>query len=181
MGFAPMLVRYLVLFTVTLFLITYGYFLTSFHIIVASLFAAATMCMLILGHLGAWFACVAMLVYLGGLMVVFAYFLATQPNQWLEAPIRARRACGLFVVGLLCAWPGTFRTHEMVGEGPVTLTIIFQDPYFLILLFRYLIVAMFSVVTTAKKEYGALRATKDYPDEDEEEDDEGRFLDMRLR
>lgn len=73
------------------FFLMNGFFLVvthPFHIVLLVLFISFASTMFVyLGLGGIWFSCVFVLVFLGGIMIMFVYISSLVPNEWYEGGI----------------------------------------------------------------------------------------------
>ena len=102
-----------------------------------------------------WFGFITFIIYVGGMLVIFAYFAALQPNQhitnwrWIYAPFTFFVLLYLlFSNSSLIAPINSFKIHDIYSLTNLSIPIILA-----LILFLALII----VVKTAKAEQGPLR------------------------
>lgn len=103
-----------------------------------------------------WFALITILIYVGGLLVIFAYFLAICPNQLiaLKTPLSVFSITALIIIIAVPPIP-----HSLISAEPTPLVNIFlptQAPL-LVLLALLLLLTIIVVVKITQRNRGPLR------------------------
>ena len=109
------------------------------------------------GSLSTWFGLIGILVYLGGLLVMFAYFLAICPNQVISAkkPIKVVGGSFLLLCFIIRAFPPRIASPYM-SRSFVRLYLP-QNAGFLLGLAVFLFLTLIVVVKIARRREGPLR------------------------
>lgn len=114
-------------------------------------------CYLVRAFFSSWFRVIAVIVYVGGLLVIFSYFLAVCPNQSLDSKLWI-----LPFTGGLSLVIGYFRTifySPDTGGGLTELEFLYKtdDGILLIFLVLILLFALLAVVSVVRLSQGPLR------------------------
>ena len=102
-------------------------------------------------HFSSWMACSVLIMYLGGLMVLFSYFIAVRPNHLIDREFSAQWSIAIIFINL--GAPSVFlgRVSQVLSLSILGCVILAG----LILFFGIVVVAK---ITDAQ--YGAFRAYK---------------------
>lgn len=101
-----------------------------------------------------WFALIALLIYVGGLLVIFAYFLAICPNQLIAIKTPAATFSISFI---LLTLTGTPQNTTLVNPTPLSNIFFPINVSLLLLLALLLLLTMISVVKITQRNRGPLR------------------------
>lgn len=103
-----------------------------------------------------WFGLIALLIYVGGLLVIFAYFLAICPNQLISIRTPITVFAFSFIILLLLF---SFDPNTSCLAEPTPLTNIFLPPHatLFILLALVLLLTIIVVVKITQRRRGPLR------------------------
>lgn len=111
--------------------------------------------------LSSWFGIITLLIYIGGIIVIFSYFAALSPNQHLNlGPIIKT---SLITLVLLLSTTQLFFSPSLSPAGAAPkLTFIYQQENLSLLLFfaAVLFFALVAVVKISRRERGPLRPFK---------------------
>lgn len=124
---------------------------------VSGLVFSLCVCYLVRVFFSSWFRVIAIVVYVGGLLVIFSYFLAVCPNQ---AVGRKWKIFGLSGgLSFTIVWVrGSFYSFD-VGRGLTELDFLYKadDGVLLLFLVIILLFALLSVVSIVRLSQGPLR------------------------
>ena len=121
--------------------------------------SAVTLSMTMSLSSSSWFGLILFLIYVGGILVIFSYFVAIQPNQRLE--IKPPIIAAIFTTSALtelfthqpktlCSLPPTSPTSPFLLITPPSLIILF-------ILATILFLALIAAVKISKRKEGPLR------------------------
>lgn len=111
-------------------------------------------------EISSWYSFLLFLIYVGGILVIFAYFTATSPNQY------NKRRKGIFIIipvlfsTLLFTILITNKTILSINRQARQLIILFTNPniYTLIIITLILLITIVIVVKLSSRSKGPLRA-----------------------
>ena len=108
--------------------------------------------------LGSWFGIIVFLIYVGGLLVIFAYFLAICPNQIVDVKRSLVTTRVFFFMGLILM--GTMAPYVLMSVIVPTQLMVLYEPVnagILVLLGLFLLLTLVSVVKVVQLKQGPLR------------------------
>lgn len=103
-----------------------------------------------------WFALIALLIYVGGLLVIFAYFLAICPNQLIALKTPFLVFLSTFALFLILA-PSHFQTPTLSIPTPLVNIFLPAHTTLLVLLALLLLLTIIVVVKITQRNRGPLR------------------------
>lgn len=104
-----------------------------------------------------WFGAISVVVYVGGLLVIFSYFLAICPNQIIRINTLAPVGISLFFFGALFMASAVYFPSVGVSYGDVVLLYKGENGGFLVFLVVFLLLALIRVVKVVRLSQGPLR------------------------
>lgn len=119
------------------------------------LFIALFTAFFLASYLSGWFGLITFIIYIGGILVIFAYFAALQPNQHITSP-------AIFILPVIVIIRYiivTLITPIIYNSSIPTITILILSPYFLLFLGLALLLflALIAVVKVSRSHEGPLR------------------------
>lgn len=115
----------------------------------------------LMGLSSSWFSIILFIIYIGGLLVIFSYFIALGPNQHIYLLPTSMFALALFILLSynLAQWPIRTSIINLLSSTPIPpLTIYDQEnSLILILLVIVLFLALILVVKITNRSAGPLR------------------------
>nr|ARI47098.1 NADH dehydrogenase subunit 6 [Phascolosoma sp. MZK-2017] len=123
-------------------------------ILIISAFVSSLFCL----TLSSWISMITILVYIGGLNVLFAYFIATMPNQYLFSKPLLFSSIALstcLFLNFLLSYPSLFFITQ--SNLLITKMLMNFDATIFLLLAVVLFLALVAVVKIASRHHGPLR------------------------
>jgi len=111
-------------------------------------------------EVSSWYAFLLFLIYVGGILVIFAYFTATSPNQYIDKNKRIFIITPILFIGLILTILILNKSILSINTQSNQLIIIFTRPniYTLIIITLVLLITMVIVVKLCSRSKGPLRA-----------------------
>lgn len=111
-------------------------------------------------EISSWYSFLLFLIYVGGILVIFAYFTATSPNQYNKRRKRTFIIIPILFSILLFIILVTNKTIISINRQARQLIILFTNPniYTLIIITLILLITMVIVVKLSSRSKGPLRA-----------------------
>jgi NADH-ubiquinone oxidoreductase chain 6 len=111
-------------------------------------------------EVSSWYAFLLFLIYVGGILVIFAYFTATSPNQYRNKNKRIFIITPILFIGLILIILIINKSTLTIDSQSNQLIIIFTTPniYTLIIITLVLLITIVIVVKLSSRSKGPLRA-----------------------
>lgn len=111
-------------------------------------------------EVSSWYAFLLFLIYVGGILVIFAYFTATSPNQYIDKNKRIFIITPILFIGLISTILILNKSILSINTQSNQLIIIFTRPniYTLIIITLVLLITIVIVVKLCSRSKGPLRA-----------------------
>lgn len=125
-------------------------------IVLIALITATIFCI----ELSSWYSFLLFLIYVGGILVIFAYFTATSPNQYNDGNKKTFLIIPILFITLISRILIINKSIVSINTQSDQLIIIFTNPniYTLIIITLILLITIVIVVKLSSRSKGPLRA-----------------------